>query len=148
MRTGDRAFWSGLAVLSAALLSAAAQTVSRVAASPRVVADLHGPDQPGPWDYAAVDAGTGRLLVARMNGVQTVMLAGNRAGLLLAAGRHVHAVLPLPDNRVLFTNGDIGMASLVDGSSGALLANFRTGVKPDAAMFLMRRPGTAGHGWR
>ena len=128
-------------ILSTVLLGCLAVLPSRAAeppsgaTAPRVVADLHGPDRSGGWDYAAVDDASGRLLVARMDGVQTVILADSRPGRRLAAGRHVHAVLPLRGNRVLFTNGDTDTATLVDATSGALLATFGTGAKPDSAAF-------------
>ncbi|TLU71109.1 YncE family protein [Lichenicoccus roseus] len=135
MQMIKRTLSSLLMVLTAPTLATATHAAFPYASVLRVVADLHGSDQAGGWDYAAVDASSGRLLVARMDGVQTVTLVDNQPGPRLAPGRHVHEVLPLPGNRVLFTNGDTDTASLVDGTSGALLASFRTGIRPDAATF-------------
>ena len=101
----------------------------------RVVADLHLGDAGGSWDYATVDATRGRLLVARMVGVDTVNLATRLAGPVLTSGRHVHSVLPVPDHRLLLTNGDADTATIVDDESGLLLATLKTGAKPDGAVF-------------
>lgn len=105
----------------------------------KVVADLREDDargnwQYGLWDYAAVDPSTRRLLVGRMSAVQTVHLTNETFGPMLAPGQHVHAVLPLPGNRVLYTNGDSNTAAVVDGS-GAVLATLPTGRKPDGAIY-------------
>ncbi|NPD65184.1 YncE family protein [Lichenicola cladoniae] len=100
----------------------------------RIVADLHLGDAGGGWDYATVDAAGGRLLVARMAGVDTVNLATNRAGPVLTSGRHVHSVLPVPYHRLLLTNGDDNTATIVDDESGLLLDTLKTGSKPDGAV--------------
>ncbi len=132
--------------VTAALLPAALASVATAWAAPvpalgpapqpaRIVADLHGPDAPGAWDYAAIDASSGRALVARMTGVQAIALDGNRPQPQLAAGRHVHAVVPLPGHRLLFTNGDSDTATLVESGTGAILATLATGAKPDGAVF-------------
>lgn len=100
----------------------------------RVVTDLHPGDAGGSWDYAAIDTAEGRLLIARMVGVDSVTLATNQAGPVLTSGRHVHSVLPVPGHRLLLTNGDDDTATIVDGESGLLLATLKTGVKPDGAV--------------
>ena len=99
-----------------------------------IVADARGSDDQGGWDYAAVDAAIGRLLIARTEGVGTLGLRDNRLGPMLATGRHLHQVLPLPGTRILFTNGDTDTASVIDARSGTLLASLPTGAKPDAAI--------------
>ncbi len=101
----------------------------------KIVADLRGDDGAGVWDYAAIDPAGGHLLIGRMSGVQTVSLAGLARGPMLAAGQHVHAVVPLPGGRVLFTNGDSNTASVVDGRTGALLGVLPTGRKPDGGIY-------------
>jgi DNA-binding beta-propeller fold protein YncE len=53
----------------------------------------------------------------------------------LVPGRHVHAVIPLPDGRALSTNGDTNTATLFNGNSGKVLAQIDTGRDPDAAAF-------------
>jgi DNA-binding beta-propeller fold protein YncE len=136
---------SRLAAISTSLLVVVlapmgrASTLSGPSPSPaaipsRIVADLHLGDAGGGWDYATVDAAGGRLLVARMAGVDTVNLATNRAGPVLTSGRHVHSVLPVPNHRLLLTNGDDDTATIVDDESGLLLATLKTGTKPDGAV--------------
>ena len=86
------------------------------------------------------------LLVARMTCVEAVNLSNERPGSCLAEGRHVHAVLPLPGDRLLFTNGDTRSASLVARRSGALLTTFKTGPDPDGAVFDPAIRAGLGHG--
>jgi streptogramin lyase len=86
-------------------------------------------------DYAAVDSATHRLYVARGDGVMAVDLDSGKVTHQLVAGRHVHAVVPLPNGRVLSTNEDTGSATLFEGLSGHVIAEIATGPKPDAAVF-------------
>ncbi len=123
-------------LLLALLAGGAAPGPGGPAPSPgRIVADLRGADAPGLWDYAAIDPDAARLLVARMSGVEAFDLAGDRPGREVAAGRHVHAVVPLPRHRLLFTNGDTDTATIVEAGSGRVVATLPTGAKPDGAIY-------------
>lgn len=132
-----KSFHSRLAMLPLVLLAGAAEAAPPPPAPVPavVVADKRGPDGPGIWDYAAVDSRAGRVLVARMTEVETAGLEGNQPGDLLAVGQHVHAVLPLSDHRVLFTNGDANTVTIVDSLDGVVLVTLKTGAKPDGAVF-------------
>ncbi len=129
-----KAVWGAAAMLSAIMLAIGTRAAS-VTQAASVVADLRGDDIGGIWDFAAIDRTTKRLLVARMAGVETVALVGRASAALLAPGRHVHAVLPLPGGRVLFTNGDGDTASIVEARGGRVLATLKTGARPDGAVF-------------
>jgi DNA-binding beta-propeller fold protein YncE len=87
------------------------------------------------FDYAAVDSKAHRLYVARGDGVMAIDLRSGQVIRQLVPGKHVHSVVPLPDGRVLSTNGDSNTATLFDGLSGNVRAEIRTGQKPDAAVF-------------
>ena len=86
------------------------------------------------FDLAAVDSKAHRLYVARGYGVMAVDLASGRVTHQLVSGKHVHAVVPLPDGQVLSTNGDLDTATLFDGLSGKVRAQINTGQNPDAAV--------------
>ncbi len=86
-------------------------------------------------DYAAVDPVSRRLYVARGFGVTAVDLDSEKVIRQVVAGQHVHAVLPLPNGRVLSTNADTNTATLFEGESGTVIAQIPTGNDPDAAVF-------------
>jgi DNA-binding beta-propeller fold protein YncE len=86
-------------------------------------------------DFAAVDPSSRRLYVARGFGVTAVDLDGEKVTRQLVAGQHVHAVVPLPNGRVISTNGDTNSATLFEGASGKVIAQIPTGNDPDAAVF-------------
>jgi DNA-binding beta-propeller fold protein YncE len=87
------------------------------------------------FDLAAVDSKAHRLYIARGYGVMAVDLVGGQVTHQLVPGKHVHAVVPLPDGQVLSTNGDLDTATLFDGISGKVRAEISTGQNPDAAVF-------------
>jgi len=87
------------------------------------------------FDLAAVDSKAHRLYIARGYGVMAVDLVRGQVTHQLVAGKHVHAVVPLPDGQVLSTNGDLDTATLFDGVSGKVRAEISTGQNPDAAVF-------------
>ncbi len=86
-------------------------------------------------DYATVDPASRRLYVARGFGVTSVDLDSEKATRQLVAGQHVHAVVPLPNGRVLSTNADTNTATLFEGTSGTVIAQIPTGNDPDAAVY-------------
>src|SRR4029077_11655326 len=64
------------------------------------------------FDLAAVDSKAHRLYIARGYGVMAVDLVRGQVTHQLVPGKHVHAVVPLPDGQVLSTNGDLDTATL------------------------------------
>jgi hypothetical protein len=96
---------------------------------------ISGGDGDARFDYAAVDSKAHRLYVARGYGVMAVDLVSGQVTRQLVPGKHVHAVVPLPDGQVLSTNGDLDTATLFDGVSGKVRAEISTGQNPDAAVF-------------
>ena len=86
-------------------------------------------------DYAMVDPASRRLFVARGFGVTAVDLDSGKVTRALVAGQHVHAVVAMPGDRVLSTNGDANTATLFEGGSGKVIAEIATGNGPDAAVF-------------
>lgn len=89
----------------------------------------------GGWDYAAVDAASRRLYLARVATVTAVDLdSGLVTGELTPAVRG-HAAIPLPGNRLLVTNGTTDTAVIVEATTGRVLATLPAGKAPDGAIF-------------
>jgi hypothetical protein len=107
------------------------------AASPiddlNVVAEVKGND--ATFDYAAIDPTARLLYVARGDGVMSVDLTDMKVTPTFVPGAKVHAVLPLPNGRLLSTNGDSNTATLSDGRTGMRIAEIPTGKHPDAAAY-------------
>ncbi len=89
----------------------------------------------GGWDYAAVDAAARRLYLSRSDGVMVLDLDTGKVTPTLVPGKRVHQSLPLPDGRLLSTNGDSNSATLSNASDGSVIAEIPTGQKPDAAVY-------------
>ncbi len=87
------------------------------------------------FDYASVDSAVGKLFIGTEDGVTTVDLKTNEATPRFVKATMVHAVLPLPNHRMLITSGTTDTAILVDSSSGSILANIKTGRHPDGATY-------------
>ena len=122
-----------------ALMAPLCAAAPALAATPAPVADLgvaseiHGSD--GRFDYAAIDPAAHRLYVARENGVMSFDLATLKPTPVLVPGQRVHGVVPLPDGRLLSTNGSAATATLSDAATGKVLAEVPTGKNPDAAVY-------------
>lgn len=124
--------------LFAALACCAAPPALAAPAPYTVTASIPGDD--GGWDYASVDASSGRFFVAHGETVGTVDLAHPDRVRVLAEAHHAHAVLPLPGGKeVLVTDGDTATVRFVDQRSGATRATVTVGEKPDAAIWDTRR---------
>jgi hypothetical protein len=103
-----------------------------------VTASIPGDD--GGWDYASVDAASGRFFTAHGDTVGTVDLAHPDRVRALGEAHHAHAVLPLPGGKdLLVTDGDTATVRFVDQRSGATRATVTVGEKPDAAIWDARR---------
>jgi DNA-binding beta-propeller fold protein YncE len=109
----------------------AANTDSVTALS--VIGSIAGPD--GGWDFASIDANARRLYVAHGDAVMAVDLDSGKVEAKSMEGKGLHAVLPLPNGRILTTNGGNNTATLFDAATGNILAAIPTGQKPDAATF-------------
>ena len=122
-----------LAALSV-LLSASAAAQTPLVPSYRVVSRYAGPD--GGWDLAAVDPASGRLYVARTEGVMAVDLSTGKVTPNLVASTHGHAALPIPGStRVISTNGGDDSATIFEGATGQIVARLRVGKNPDAVVY-------------
>ena len=96
-----------------------------------VVARIPGAD--GGWDFASV--ASGKLFVARSNGVMAIDIATQKVTDQLIEGVGVHGILPLPGTPyAISTNGKSANAFLFDRASGELEATFATGQSPDALL--------------
>jgi DNA-binding beta-propeller fold protein YncE len=102
-------------------------------ASLAVISTIAGPD--GGWDLAAVDQDNHRLYIARSNGVTAIDLDSGKVTPKLVDGKRLHAVLPLPDGKVLTTNGGDNTATLFDAGTGNIIASIPTGIDPDDAVY-------------
>jgi DNA-binding beta-propeller fold protein YncE len=119
---------AALAALTCASASAA------TAAGYHVVDRIAGPD--GGWDYAAVDAKAGRVLVARGPNIMTVDMKTRAVKGDFAHGARTHAAMPIDGGEhVLITNGQADTATIADSKTGAILSTIATGKNPDAAAF-------------
>lgn len=119
----------GIAALLASF-SAAAST-GRVPTY-RVVDHIPGPD--GGWDFVDFDARYQRLYVARSDAITMIDLK-TRSATQLARASGGHQVLVLAQGKeVLETDGKTNRARFFDATSGTLLGEVATGLKPDAAV--------------
>jgi DNA-binding beta-propeller fold protein YncE len=98
-----------------------------------VTAEIPGNDTG--FDFAAIDPAARILYVARDDGVMSVDLETKKVTPILVPGDKVHAVVPLPNGRLLSTNGGSNTATLSDGRTGLRIAELPTGQEPDAAAF-------------
>jgi YVTN family beta-propeller protein len=98
-----------------------------------VIGTIAGPD--GGWDYASVDPEGRRLFVAHGDAVMEVDLDSGKVNPKLVDGKRLHAVVPLPDGRVLSTNGGANDVTLFEAATGTVIATIPTGANPDAAIY-------------
>ncbi|MDB5397114.1 MAG: gluconolactonase [Rhodospirillales bacterium] len=97
-----------------------------------VIRTIPGPD--GGWDYASIDVEARRLYVAHGDAVTSVDLDSGKVNPQFAEGKHLHAVMPLADGKLLTTNGASDTANVFEAATGKLLATVPTGKSPDAAI--------------
>ncbi|MBQ1540664.1 YncE family protein [Caulobacter sp. CCUG 60055] len=131
MRNG--LIWTMASALAlAAAASAQAAPAAKPAGKHRVLARIAGPD--GGWDYAAVDAVNGRVLVSRGDGVTAVDLKTGAVTPKLVSGSRVHTSLPVNDGaEIMLTNGATNEVAFVNAKTGAPAATVAVGKNPDAA---------------
>ncbi len=119
-------------ILLAVTVSGAALAAASPIPTYSVAASINGPD--GSWDYAKVDTRSHRLFVARSNAVTEVELDNDKVSSLGEIARG-HAVVPLPDGRLLVTSGTDATVRFLDVATGKQLASLAVGKKPDAAIY-------------
>jgi DNA-binding beta-propeller fold protein YncE len=98
-----------------------------------VIGTIPGPD--GGWDLVSVDVAARRLYIAHGDAVTSVDLDSGALTPKLAEGQGLHAVVPLPNGKLLTTNGRINTAIILEAGSGKAIASVPTGTNPDAAIF-------------
>jgi DNA-binding beta-propeller fold protein YncE len=124
----------GVACLGGTLALALSSPAMSGAPNYRLETEIAGAD--GGWDFASVDPVQGRLYVARSNAVMSVDLATGAVADHLASADRGHDVVPLKNGQELLeTDGNTGLARIIDTATGAVLAEIKTGAKPDAALF-------------
>ena len=124
----------GVARLGGMISLALASTALAASPAYHLESEISGAD--GGWDFASVDPVHGKLYVARSNAVMAVDLATGAVTDRLAGADRGHGVVPLKNGQeVLETDGNTGLARIIDTTTGAVLAEIKTGVKPDAALF-------------
>ncbi len=123
-----------IAALLACLPALAAEPTPPALASLPEIADVKGSDAPGTWDNINLDTTTHRAFIGRNDGVSVIDLQSERLLPVAMPGQHVHTALPLPDGRLLVTNGRTGTATVIDQASGAVRRTVTGLSNPDAAI--------------
>jgi YVTN family beta-propeller protein len=124
---------SHTAVLTILALSLIAPAFAQSPPKLGVIGTIAGPD--GGWDYASIDFAARRLYVAHGDAVMAVDLDSGAVTPKLVEGKRLHAVVPLPDGKVLSTNGGDNTATLFEAATGKVIASIPTGKGPDSAVF-------------
>ncbi|HEY1426701.1 MAG TPA: YncE family protein [Caulobacteraceae bacterium] len=137
-----------------ASLAALWLSLALAAAAPAQAADPPTPQLPGPghyrivqtipgddafWDYATIIPEEHRLYLGREDGVSVLDLRTGKLTPVFVPGKQVHAIVPLPHGRALFTQGATGLATVFDRATGKVIRDIQVGVKPDGAV---RDPAT------
>jgi DNA-binding beta-propeller fold protein YncE len=121
------------ALMASVLVACCAASASPAAQAPRRVDAIAGPD--GGWDFATVDAATGRVFLSRTAGVTVFDPKARTATHILPELIKTHQAVPINGGKeVLVTVGSTGEAVIADIATGAVRARVKTGAKPDAAM--------------
>jgi hypothetical protein len=85
----------------------------------------HVPGPGGAWDYAVVDAQSGRLFLAQ-GGVTAVDLKSNAVTTGLVPGKMPHGLVPLGDGTVAVDDSQSKLITIFDGASGKILSTIST----------------------
>jgi hypothetical protein len=106
------------------------------AATPTYAVTAHIPGPDGFWDYVSFEPVKRRIYISRSDGLAFVDADTGKLTPHLAEGQRTHEPLPLPGGeRLILTNGANATASLLDTTTGALVASIPAGEKPDGAVF-------------
>jgi len=102
--------------------------------APAGTSSMRGTD--GGWDYASVDAASGRLYVARSSEVGVFDLAQRKALAPIGKIAHGHAVVPLPGTSTLMvTSGADDTVRFLDTATGRQTGSVSVGKDPDGAFY-------------
>jgi DNA-binding beta-propeller fold protein YncE len=85
----------------------------------------HVPGSGGAWDYAVVDAHSGRLFLAQ-GGVTAMDLETNKVTAGLVPGKITHGLVPLGDRTVAVDDSKTKVITIFDGASGKILSTIST----------------------
>jgi DNA-binding beta-propeller fold protein YncE len=121
--------------LALALTLAAASARAADAPGPgpyKVVQTIAGDD--AFWDYATLVPEERRLYIAREDGISVLDLSTGKLTPVFVPGKQVHAIVPLPHGRALFTQGAVGLATVFDRATGKVIRDIDVGKKPDGAV--------------
>ena len=115
------------ALLAASLLAVPATAIS-------VTKRIPGAD--GPWDITRVDSEHGRVLIGRGDGVMAIDLGTGSVTAKLVPGARVHDIAVVPGAGVaVSSNGSTNSATVWDAATGAVRAEIKVGLKPDAIVY-------------
>jgi hypothetical protein len=85
----------------------------------------HVPGSGGAWDYAVVDAHSGRLFLAQ-GGVTAVDLKTNTVTTGFVPGKITHGLVPLGDGTLAVDDSQSKLITVFDGASGKILSTIST----------------------
>src|ERR1700736_3153763 len=85
----------------------------------------HIPGSGGAWDYAVVDAPSGRLFLAQ-GGVTAVDLKTNTVATGLVPGKMTHGLVSLGDGSLAVDDSQSKVITIFDGASGKILSTIST----------------------
>jgi DNA-binding beta-propeller fold protein YncE len=85
----------------------------------------HVPGSGGAWDYAVVDAHSGRLFLAQ-GGVTAMDLQTNTVTTGLVPGKITHGLAPLGDGTLAVDDSQNKVITIFDGTSGKILSTIST----------------------
>src|SRR3984893_16105580 len=85
----------------------------------------HVPGSGGAWDYAVVDAHSGRLFLAQ-GGVTAVDLKTNTVATGLVPGKMTHGLVSLGDGSLAVDDSQSKVITIFDGASGKILSTIST----------------------
>src|ERR1700719_3788609 len=91
-----------------------------------VIGTIPGPD--GGWDYVSADQDGRRLYIAHGDAVTSIDLDSGKLTAKLAEGMGLHSVVPLPDGKLLTTNGRINTATILEAATGKVIASVPPGL--------------------
>jgi DNA-binding beta-propeller fold protein YncE len=114
-------------ILLIALACAAATTSFDSSAADAAAYSIiaHVPGSGGAWDYAVVDAPSGRLFLAQ-GGVTALDLKTNTVTTGLVPGKMTHGLAPLGDGTLAVDDSQSKVITIFDGASGKILSTIST----------------------
>ncbi len=116
------------------LLGASWVMPALAAGSLTVVDQIDGPS--GAWTFASIDPSHRRLYIGRTDGMLAVDLESRKVTPLPLGGRRVQMIVPVPgSDLVVAALDEANRAALVNGRTGAVVAELPAGRGPETAAF-------------